>query len=128
MPTEVEPPVEAGAVGGVVVLAVSSGVVVPGPVGVALEDWGGVGVGETSGEGRPVMGSGAWGRSPSGVCGSRNRPTLSPATATTEPTAFRAERTRRRARIPVVRRSCCAGSKGVCSSVSRIIRANSRSK
>ncbi|MEU1532351.1 hypothetical protein [Streptomyces fagopyri] len=125
-PAEVEPLVEEGAVGVLEVLGVSSGAVVSDPVGVPLGD-GGM-VGETSAEERPVIGRGDCGRSLFGACGSRNRPTLSPATASTEPTAFCAERIRRRARTPVMRRSCCAGSKGVCCSVSRIIRANSRSK
>ncbi|MFG2477814.1 hypothetical protein [Streptomyces fagopyri] len=126
-PAEVELLVEEGAVGvREELLGVWSGAVVPDPVGVPLGGW--VLVGGTSGEERPVMGSGDCGRSLSGACGSRNRPTLSPATASTEPTAFCAERIRRRTRTPVMRRSCCAGSKGVRSSVSRIIRANSRSK
>ncbi|MFJ8009186.1 hypothetical protein [Streptomyces fagopyri] len=125
-PAELEPPAEEGAVGVLEVLGVSSGAVVSDPVGVPLG--GRVVDGETSGEERPVMGSGDCGRSLFGVCGSRNRPTLIPATASTEPTAFCAERIRRRARTPVMRRSRCAGSKGVCCSVSRIIRANSRSK
>lgn len=128
-PSEAAPPVEAGAEGGAEVPAVSSGAAVSEPVGVP-EGWGGVGesVGVTSGDGRPVRGSGACGRSLSGVWGNRKSPAPSPATASTEPTAFCAERTRRRSRIPVLRRFRCAGSKGVCSSASRIIRANSRSK
>ncbi|MFE5140402.1 hypothetical protein ACFRDV_22440 [Streptomyces fagopyri] len=125
-PAELEPPAEEGAVGVPAVLGVSSGAVVSDPVGVPLG--GRVMDGETSGEERPVMGSGDCGRSLFEVCGSRNRPMLIPATASTEPAAFCAERIRRRARTPVMRRSRCPGSKGVCCSVSRIIRANSRSK
>ncbi|MFJ1534502.1 hypothetical protein ACIOFV_39895 [Streptomyces mirabilis] len=104
------------------------GVVGTDPVGLVLG--GRVGDGVMVAEEEPVegRGTGAWGWSRSGACGSRTRPTPSPAATSTEPTAFCAARTRRRTSTPVLSRSCCAGSKGVYSWVSRIIRANSRSK
>jgi hypothetical protein len=104
------------------------GVVGADPVGAPLK--GLVGDGVMVGEKEPVagLGAGAWGWSRSGVCGSRNRPRPSPAATNTEPTALCAARTRRRTRTPVLSRSRCAGSKGVYSWASRMIRANSRSK
>jgi hypothetical protein len=114
----VELPVVIGAVG------------VVGADSVELSLEGRVGDGVMVGDEEPVegRGTGAWGWSRSGACGSRNRPRPSPAATSTEPTAFCAARTRRRTSTPVLSRSWCAGSKGVYSWASRIIRANSRSK
>lgn len=122
VPTELELSVALSVVIGAV------GVVGADPVGLVLG--GRVGDGVVVGEEEPVAGrgTGAWGWSRSGACGSRTRPTPSPAATSTEPTAFCAARTRRRTSTPVLSRSCCAGSKGVYSWASRIIRANSRSK
>jgi hypothetical protein len=73
-------------------------------------------------------GRGACGLVSTLLSGSRKNPMPSPATASTEPTAFCAARARRRARTPDRRRAWCAGSKGVCSRASRIIRDSSLSK
>jgi hypothetical protein len=122
VPTELELSVALSVVIGAV------GVVGADPVGLVLG--GRVGDGVMVAEEEPVAGrgAGAWGWSRSGACGSRTRPTPRPAATSTEPTAFWAARTRRRTSTPVLSRSCCAGSNGVYSWVSRIIRANSRSK
>lgn len=122
VPTELELSIALSVVIGAV------GVVGADPVGLVLG--GGVGDGVVVGEEKPVVGrgTGAWGWSRSGACGSRTRLTPSPAATSTEPTAFCAARTRRRTSTPVLSRFCCAGSKGVYSWASRIIRANSRSK
>jgi hypothetical protein len=126
--TVTELPVAVGVVGGPEVESPVPAVVVGDEVEVSLGDASGVGVvlgydGLVAGRGR-----GAWGLSLAGSWGSRKKPTPSPATARTEPTAFCAARARRRARTPARRRVRCFGSKGVCSWVSRINRANSRSK
>ncbi|MEU6367041.1 hypothetical protein ABZ876_15230 [Streptomyces sp. NPDC046931] len=110
--------------------------VVPEPVGVAgTSDWVEDTVGDevTLGAGEddePVPGRvrGPWGWSTAGPFGSRNKPTVSPATRRTEPPAAVAARSRRRARTPSRRRSRCSDAKGMYSWESRIIRANSCSK
>jgi hypothetical protein len=125
--TEVELSVVVGVSGGPEVPVVFSAVPVADSLGVPLDD--GVGDGVAYGEVGVVVGRGTGprGRSRSGACGSRNRPTLIPAAARTLLAAFCAARIRRRTRTPSRRLFCCAGSKGVCSWASRIIRANSRS-
>ncbi|MFI6551064.1 hypothetical protein ACIBO9_48305 [Streptomyces prunicolor] len=107
-------PVEPVGVGLVVPLGVVSGVRVgvgPGSVGL-----------------RAGRGRGACGLLSTWSWGSRKKPRPIPATARTEPTAFRAVRTRRLARTPDRRRVWCLASKGLVSWESRIIRASSRSK
>lgn len=124
----VEVPVGDGAVvkddGCPVALPVLSGVVVLGGAVVGAEV--GVGAGDTwlvVGRGR-----GACGLFAPGSLGSTKRPSPSPATARTEPAAFCAMRTRLRVWTPARRRARCSSPKGAYSWVSRIIRANSRSK
>lgn len=90
----------------------------------------GVGGGSGAGDTWLVVGSGcgACGLFSAGAWGSMKKPSPSPATARTEPAAVRTVRTRLRVLTPARRRAWCSAPKGVNSWVSRIIRANSRSK
>ncbi|MER6025374.1 hypothetical protein [Streptomyces sp. NPDC001851] len=88
-------------------------------------------VGEALGTGVGLVagrGCGALGRSSVWPCGHRNRPRPSPATASTEPAARRAARTRRRARTPACSRLRCAVPKGAGSWALCMSRVSCRSK